>query len=515
MGKYSKFNSFKGVKWPWVNRKYKDTVFRLLFSKDRRALLDLYNAINNSHYDNPDELIVNTLESAIFMGMRNDLSFILDTSLNVYEHQSTKCPNIPLRCLLYVSSLYQQILDESSLYSSKRLQIPEPHFVVFYNGTEDFPEETSYKLSEMYEGRSANPELELTVKVLNINQGMNKSLMQSCVELNGYSIYVAKVREFSQTMNFLYAMLSGRAHDFIDLAELVVFLSDRFVWLMLPVMAIAGVFVSLSNVALVRREGRGLVNLLGVLASLAWVVACVAWRFVSGLDFVSYEVYVASFGLKSLVATGLAFAAALLVGTSLCAWLAARHVPSMPRDYLVILGCGLRADGSPTPLLAGRVDAARAFAQRQVEAGMPQPTFVPSGGKGDDERWAEAEAMRRYLVEQGVGEEHIIPEDQSTNTRENFRFSAEKIAETRAGATTPARVAFSTTNYHVFRSYVFAHEVGLDAEGIAAPTKLYFWPNAFLREFVGLLAARPVPIVLAFLLFSALYVAAEYVMLLG
>ena len=320
---------------------------------------------------------------------------------------------------------------------------------------------------------------------------------------------------FSQTMNFLYAMLSGRAHDFIDLAELVVFLSDRFVWLMLPVMAIAGVFVSLSNVALVRREGRGLVNLLGVLASLAWATACVAWRFVSGLDFVSYEVYVASFGLKSLVATGLAFAAALLVGTSLCAWLAARHVPSMPRDYLVILGCGLRHDGSPTPLLAGRVDAARAFAQRQVEAGMPQPTFVPSGGKGDDERWAEAESMRRYLVERGVSEEHIIPEDQSTSTRENFRFSAEKIAEAHAGASAPARVAFSTTNYHVFRSYVFAHEVGLDAEGIAAPTKLYFWPNAFLREFVGLLAARPVPIVLAFLLFSALYVAAEYVMLLG
>ena len=209
MGKYSKFNSFKGFKWPWVNRKYKDTVFRLLFSKDKRALLDLYNAINNSHYDNPDELIVNTLESAIFMGMRNDLSFILDTSLNVYEHQSTKCPNIPLRCLLYVSSLYQQIIDESNLYSSKRLQIPEPHFVVFYNGTEAFPEETSYRLSEMYEGRSTDPELELTVKVLNINQGMNKSLMQSCEELNGYSIYVAKVREFSQTMSFQKAVNSA------------------------------------------------------------------------------------------------------------------------------------------------------------------------------------------------------------------------------------------------------------------------------------------------------------------
>ncbi|MBE5830358.1 MAG: hypothetical protein E7306_01300 [Butyrivibrio sp.] len=189
---------FTKLRWPWANRKYKDTVFRLLFKEDRKALLDLYNAINHSHYENPDDLIINTLDNAIFMGMHNDLSFIIDTHLNIYEHQSSKCPNMPFRCLLYVSSLFSQLVDEDRIYGSKRIQIPEPHFVMFYNGTDEMPEEMTYRLSELYQNLSESPNLELTVKVLNINQGMNPSLMQSCRKLNEYSMYVAKVREFSE-----------------------------------------------------------------------------------------------------------------------------------------------------------------------------------------------------------------------------------------------------------------------------------------------------------------------------
>ncbi len=192
---------FKRLRWPWANRKYKDTVFRLLFKENKAALLELYNAINGSHYDNPDDLIINTLDNAIFMGMHNDLSFIIDTQLNIYEHQSTKCKNLPLRCLLYVSALYSQIIDEDKIYGSKRLTIPEPHFVVFYNGTEAMPEEVTYTLSEMYANSSDAPELELKVKVLNINLGMNESLMHSCKMLSDYSIFVAKVREYSQTQS--------------------------------------------------------------------------------------------------------------------------------------------------------------------------------------------------------------------------------------------------------------------------------------------------------------------------
>ena len=104
----NKKTRFKRIKWPWANRKYKDTVFRYAFKNDKKALLELYNAINHSHYDNPDDLIINTIDNAIYIGMHNDLSFILDTHLNIYEHQSTKGTNIPLRCLFYVSTLYSQ-----------------------------------------------------------------------------------------------------------------------------------------------------------------------------------------------------------------------------------------------------------------------------------------------------------------------------------------------------------------------------------------------------------------------
>ena len=318
-----------------------------------------------------------------------------------------------------------------------------------------------------------------------------------------------------QTVVFLQAMLSGSAREFSDLVVLVVRLADGFVWVTLPIVAIGAALVAASNVILMRREGRGFTNMLGVALGLAVAVACVVWRVVVGIEYGTYESYIMSFGINSVVASAIAFGFSLLIGSSLCAWAAAHHTPSMPRDFLIVLGCGLRPDGSPTPLLAGRVDAALDYARKQQEAGHDAPTFVPSGGKGDDERWAEAESMRRYLAENGVDEALIIPEDKSTSTRENFRFSAEKIAEAWEDRPENPRVAFSTTNYHVFRSYVFAHEAGLDAEGIAAPTKLYFWPNAFLREFVGLLAARRVPLLLMFLLISALYVLAEYIMLLG
>jgi len=191
---------FSRVKWPWPNRKYKDTVFRLLFNSDKRALLELYNALNNSNYDNPDDLIINTLDNAIFMGMHNDLSFIIDTHLNIYEHQSTDCPNIPLRCLFYVGKLYSQLIDDNKIYGSSMLGIPEPHFVVFYNGIDPLPEKMTYKLSDMYEDCSAEPALELAVTVLNINQGMNNSLMHGCKKLYEYSEYVAVVRQYAEKM---------------------------------------------------------------------------------------------------------------------------------------------------------------------------------------------------------------------------------------------------------------------------------------------------------------------------
>jgi len=316
-----------------------------------------------------------------------------------------------------------------------------------------------------------------------------------------------------QAIAFTAIPLTNGARTFLDLAFAMTSIADTFVrWSLLP-MGVIALFVSLSNIELVRKEGRGLANLLGIAASVAYAAACFAMNFFAAQAVESLDNVELFSAIDSVVAAGVAFAVALFLGSSLCAWFAAIHVPSFPRTHLMILGCGLRADGSPTPLLAGRVDAARAYAARQVEAGYPAPRYVPSGGKGDDEVWAEAESMRRYLCEQGVADAQILPEDRSTNTRENFAYSAQVIA--RSAGEGVARVAFATTNYHVFRGYVYAHDAGLQAEGIAAPTKLYFWPNAFLREFVGLLAARWLPILVTYLVIAALYAGMEYVILLS
>ena len=182
-----------------VNRKYKDTVFRMLFS-DRKNLLSLYNAINGSRYTDPKELEIVTLENAIYMGMKNDLAFIIDTGLSLYEHQSTYNPNMPLRDLLYISAEYQKLVDDKSLYSSRLQKIPAPNFIVFYNGTEKKEERWENYLSESYETRMGDPNLELKVITLNINEGYNKELMEQCRILREYAQYVAKVREYAKEM---------------------------------------------------------------------------------------------------------------------------------------------------------------------------------------------------------------------------------------------------------------------------------------------------------------------------
>ncbi|MBQ5342932.1 MAG: YdcF family protein, partial [Oscillospiraceae bacterium] len=119
----------------------------------------------------------------------------------------------------------------------------------------------------------------------------------------------------------------------------------------------------------------------------------------------------------------------------------------------------------------------------QEAAGGPRPIFIPSGGKGGDEPMSEGEAMANYLVARGIPEERIFPETRSVNTKENMRFSSEIAEENCPGG----KGAFSTTNYHVFRSGVIAGTQGLEIDGMGSPTKWYFWPNALIREFIGLL----------------------------
>ena len=187
------------VKTPKANRNYKDTVFRMLFS-DRKNLLSLYNAVNQRDYKNPEDLEIVTLENAIYMGMKNDLAFIVDTNLYLYEHQSTYNPNMPLRDLFYICSEYQKLVDKKSLFSSTLQKIPAPNFIEFYNGSTVISDCTELRLSSAFEYLTGEPKLELIVTVLNVNEGHNADLMQHCSMLKEYAQYVARVRHYASDM---------------------------------------------------------------------------------------------------------------------------------------------------------------------------------------------------------------------------------------------------------------------------------------------------------------------------
>ena len=187
-------------KIPAANRQYKDTVFRMLFS-EKENLLSLYNAVTGNAYQNVDDLKIVTLENAIYMGMKNDLAFMLETNIYLYEHQSTLNPNIPLRDLIYIGIEYQQYVDDKSLYSSRLQKIPAPKFMVFYNGTDAVDDRVELRLSNAYEHLAGEPDLELKALMLNVNEGHNKELMEQCQTLKEYAIYVARVRKYTSEMN--------------------------------------------------------------------------------------------------------------------------------------------------------------------------------------------------------------------------------------------------------------------------------------------------------------------------
>ncbi|MBR1701071.1 MAG: hypothetical protein IJ716_03865 [Lachnospiraceae bacterium] len=195
---------------PAVVQKYKDTIFRMLYS-DRRELLALYNAVSDGSYTDPEQLQVVTLEQAIYMSMKNDVSFILDTRLSLYEQQSTVCRNMPLRNLFYVAKQFEQLTAGQDIYACSLIRLPAPRFITFYNGMRKQPERLEQRLSEAYyratdtaedgcNGSAETPNLELRVLQLNINPGYNEALKQKCPTLLQYVQYVECVRKYEKTM---------------------------------------------------------------------------------------------------------------------------------------------------------------------------------------------------------------------------------------------------------------------------------------------------------------------------
>ncbi len=314
---------------------------------------------------------------------------------------------------------------------------------------------------------------------------------------------------------FLFLLLRRSFLCFDDLVYGITYMADYFVLLtLLPTSALA-LLVSISNISLIRHEGRRPANLLGIAISVVWGAANVFWlRGGSMLRSMNVPTRYARVA-ESLGAVAISFGVCLLLSTIVCAWLASWHRPSHHADYLVILGCGLRKDGTPCPLLAGRVDKAHAFDQRRIDAGEAPATYVPSGGQGPDEVMSEAQSMANYLVSKGVPAERIVLEDRSTTTRENMLYSREAIERHAKRDVSQVSVAFSTTNYHVFRGYVCAHRAGMAVEGMGSRTRAYFWPNAFLREFAGLIVVQWRSILQVYVLVSGIYALAEYLLTLA
>lgn len=176
-----------------VYRSYKDRVFRMLF-KEKGRLLELYNALNGSNYTNEDDLQITTLENAIYMKAKNDVSFMIVSNLYLYEHQSSYCPNMPLRGFLYFADMYKKQLKDVELSCNKRIMIPTPQYIVFYNGTERDADRFTQKLSDSFESGEEGC-IELIVTSININVGHNQNLLDRSPTLYGYSYFVSLIRE--------------------------------------------------------------------------------------------------------------------------------------------------------------------------------------------------------------------------------------------------------------------------------------------------------------------------------
>ncbi|MBQ8804299.1 MAG: hypothetical protein IJZ53_11740, partial [Tyzzerella sp.] len=180
-----------------VKRDYKSRMFTMIF-RDKKELLQLYNAVAQRNYDDPELLTITTLENAIYMSMQNDLSFIIELRLSLWEQQSTYNPNMPLRFLMYLSDMYEDMIRGKNIYGSKLIKIPAPKFIVFYNGKEERPEREVLKLSDAYMTQDEAVSLELIVDVLNINVGHNEELLKACKTLGDYSEYVSRVRRYAE-----------------------------------------------------------------------------------------------------------------------------------------------------------------------------------------------------------------------------------------------------------------------------------------------------------------------------
>jgi hypothetical protein len=213
-----------------INRKYKDRLFRLIFGDERykENLMSLYNALNGTEYSDLAGLEITTIDDCIYMGMKNDISFLIRFILALYEHQSTLNPNEPVRGLMYFSDLYQKYISEKhlNLYGSRLIKLPTPQYIVFYNGDDSkMPEdEVKLRLSDAFYDNSVSNEFEWTATMKNINLGRNQELMEKCGILKEYATLVDKIKRYTKEMNAVEEAIDRAVEECIKEGVLADFL---------------------------------------------------------------------------------------------------------------------------------------------------------------------------------------------------------------------------------------------------------------------------------------------------
>ena len=279
------------------------------------------------------------------------------------------------------------------------------------------------------------------------------------------------------------------AHTLFYLLNDIINDTRMFIILVLPFIFILAIFLIISNLVLIKKEGSQITNMLGIGLGISLILAT---AFIDVFLFTRHINANVSFFLDTLFSSFLSYFECIMIGTFVGTMIIEKKVPTFDKDYIIILGCSIKKDGTVTPLLRGRADRAIWFAREQKEKANKDIIFVPSGGQGSDEVISEAMSIKNYLLEKGIPEDKILLENKSTSTYENLKFSndiIQKNADT-LGDDQDTKIAFSTSGYHVFRAGHLANSMGINAEGIGNHTRWYFYINALIREFIANIASQ-------------------------
>ena len=387
---------------------------------------------------------------------------------------------------VYINLNYEDFQDMKVLYIHKNMVITDNSFFGKSTGSEVIPISISIILIHI-----------LYLLIKRYRYCVKENLYQyKNIAYLGIIIFIS----FS-TISNIYSIFNYRGL-FESITKLIYSIS-AFSNLLLPISLITFTLVTISNISLIKKEGKSLRNLLGLFLGIFICILTFLPDFVYKLlmksqifniyDLNSAGPYIYNF-LETFVYLIVTYLECILIATIVIAIKSIKKKTEYNKDYMIILGCKIKEDGTLTPLLRGRVDKALKFRKEQLKATGKDLIFIPSGGKGNDEIISEAEAMKNYLLESGIKEEKILVENQSTNTYENIKFSNKLISNKKSS------IGFSTTNYHVLRAGLIATEQGLKIEGIGSKTKSYFMINAFIREFIGTLYSERKQHILFFML---------------